>query len=202
MENQSARLLLISMQLIAAYEFVISGLDKIVSGRFATGLGMAMMDGADTNPNQWYIHWLHATIMPYSVAWGYLIEWGELAIGLTLLAGAARWLLWPVEAPAQRRSLARSITLLTIAAALAGAVMTFNFHLYMGKSPIALVNPANPFDEGVDLDLTLTLALLAVATVNALAFPKFQRFWSAQRARIVRLLPARLQSARAVLVKR
>lgn len=202
MENQSARLLLISMQLIAAYEFVVSGLDKIVSGRFPAGLGMAMMDGADTNPNQWYIHWLHATIMPHSVAWGYVIEWGELAIGVALLLGAARWLLWPVVAPAQRQRLAVSLTLLTIAAALVGAFMTFNFHLYMGKSPIALVNPSNPFDEGVDVDLTLTLALLAVATVNALTFPRFQRFCSARLARVTRLLPARLQPPRTAIVER
>jgi len=202
MESQSARLLLISMQLIAAYEFVVSGLDKIVSGRFPTGLGMAMMDGADTNPNQWYIHWLHATIMPHSVAWGYMIEWGELAIGIALLLGAARWLLWPVEAPAQRRRLARSLTQLTIVAALVGAFMTFNFHLYMGKSPIALVNPSDPFDEGVDVDLTLTLALLAVATVNALAFPRFQRFCTAQLTRVRKLLPARLQAPRAAFSER
>ena len=201
MENQGSRLLLISMQLITAYEFVISGLDKIVSGRFPSGLGMAMMDGASTNPNQWYIQWLHATIMPYSVAWGYVIEWGELAIGIALLLGAARWLLWPVAAPVERRSLAKSLTLLTMLAALAGAFMTFNFHLYMGKSPIALVNPSNPFDEGVDLDLTLTLALLAVATVNALTFPRFQRVWSTQVTRITRLLPARHESPRTAIVE-
>jgi thiosulfate dehydrogenase [quinone] large subunit len=202
MENQSSRLMLGSVSLIAAYEFVVSGLDKIVSGRFPAGLGMALMDGADTNPNQWYIRWLHATIMPHAVAWGYVIEWSEFLIGLALLLGAARWLLWPLVAPIERQRLAASLTLLSVVAALVGAAMTFNFHLYMGKSPIALVSPANPFDEGVDLDLTLTLALLTLATVNALTFSTFQQFCSTQIARVMRLLPARLQPPRTVLVER
>ena len=201
MENQSARLLLSSMQMIAAYEFVVSGLDKIVSGRFPSGLGMALMDGADTNPNQWYIRLLHETIMPHAVAWGYVIEWGELAVGIGLLLGAARWLLWPLVAPVERQRVAAALTLLTVIVTLVGAFMTFNFHLYMGKSPIAVVSPANPFDEGVDLDLTLTLALLALAAVNALTFRAFNDFISARLSRAQRLLPAKQPPVHATVGK-
>jgi len=202
MENHSARLLLCSMQLIMAYEFVVSGLDKIVSGRFPSGLGMALMDGASTNPNQWYIRWLHETIMPHAVAWGYVIEWGELLVGIGLLLGAARWLLWPGVAPMERQRVAAALTLLTVIVALAGAFMTFNFHLYMGKSPIAVVNPANPFDEGVDLDLTLTLALLTLATVNALTIRAFNDFVTARLTRIQRLLPVKQPPVHATVGKR
>ncbi|HZC08210.1 MAG TPA: hypothetical protein VE338_21415 [Ktedonobacterales bacterium] len=191
-ENRSGRLLLSSVQLIAAYEFLVSGLDKVISGRFPAGLAATLMDGMGDNPNQWYMHFIHTVIVPHAAGWGYLIEYGELAVGVALLLGAARWLAWPTEAPYPRPRLAATLTALTIVAALLGAVMTFNFHLWMGKSPIVLVSPANPFDEGVDLDLTLTLTLLAVALVNALALPAFARFVAAQQTRVSRLLWPRL----------
>ena len=175
MENQSGRLLLGSIQLIAAYEFVVSAFDKLVSGRFPAGLAATLMSGMSDNPNQWYMHFIHTVIVPHAAVWGYLIEYGELAVGIGLLLGALRWLTWPTEAPRRRQRLAATFTTLTIVAALVGAVMTFNFHLWMGMSPIVLVNPNNPFDEGVDLDLTLTLTLLVIALVNGLAFPSFQR---------------------------
>lgn len=201
MDNQSARWLLSAMHLIAAYEFLISGLDKIVSGRFPAGLDMALMDGASANPNQWYIRWVLETIMPHSVAFGYLIEWGELAVGIGLALAAARWLAWPSVAPARRQRLTSALTLLAVIASLVGAFMTFNFHLYMGRSPIALVNPANPFDEGVDLDLTLTLALLALAAVNAVALRQISRIVSEQTARAKQRLHAKLPSLHALLAK-
>ncbi len=175
MENHSGRLLLGSIQLIAAYEFVVSGIDKLVSGRFPAGLAATLMTGMSDNPNQWYMRFIHTDIAPHAVAWGYVIEYGELAVGIALLLGALRWLAWPTEAPQRRQRVAATLTSLTIVAALVGAFMTFNFHLWMGKSPIVLVSPSNPFDEGVDLDLTLTLTLLVVALANGLSFPTFQR---------------------------
>lgn len=203
MENPSTRLLLGGMQLIAAYEFIVSGMDKIVSGRFPSGLGATLMDGASDNPNHWYMSFIQSAIVPHAAAWGTLIEWGELAIGVCLLLGAARWLFWPLMAPGGRRNPAFSLKLLTVIASLLGAFMTFNFHLWMGKAPIAVINPNNPFDEGVDLDLTLTLALLMIAAVNALTFGAVQRFCSAQAARIRRLVSAARHSepSRAALVE-
>lgn len=180
MENQSGRLLLGSIQLIAAYEFVVSGIDKLASGRFPTDLGATLMAGMGDNPNQWYMNFLHTAIMPHAVIWGYLIEYGELAVGIALLLGGLRWLAWSSEAPQRRQRLAATLVSLTIVAALVGAFMTFNFHLWMGRSPIVLVNPRHPFDEGVDLDLTLTLTLLVVALANGLSFPTF-------RSRMLRL---------------
>lgn len=202
MEKLSGRLLLGSIQLIAAYEFVVSGLDKVVSGRFPSGLAPALMDGMKDNPNQWYMEFIHSVVMPHAAAWGYLIEWGELAVGIGLLLGAARWLLWPQVAPQSRRSLAEALTMLSLFAALMGAFMAFNFHLYMGQSPITLVNPSDPFDEGVDLDLLLTLTLMALATVNAFALPGFARFVETQYARALRLLHQNPRPLRALLAER
>lgn len=207
MEKLSGRLLLGLIQLIAAYEFLVSGLDKLGSSRFPSGLAATLMDGMSDNPNQWYMSFLHEVIMPHAVVWGYLIEWGELAVGVGLLLGAARWLAWPFVAPQPQRGRAHALTLLAIVAALVGAFMTFNFHLYMGGSPITVVNPSAPFDEGVDLDLTLTLTLLALAAVNALALPAFVRFAQAQLARAQRLLQRlphaqRISQPRATLAER
>lgn len=194
MEQRSARLMLGSTSFIAAYEFLVSGLDKIVSGRFPADLGATLMLGASENPNHWYIGFLRAVVTPHAAAWGYAIEWGELLIGLALLAAMARWLLWPLAAPSGReRRLAWALTLAGAAAALAGAFMTFNFHLWMGAAPVIGVNPANPFDEGVDLDLLLTLALLVYAWVSALTVEPFRQF-SADQFTSLRSLVTRLQT--------
>lgn len=199
-----------SVSFIAAYEFLVSGLDKIVSGRFPAGLGATLLDGASENPNHWYIGFLRAVVTPHAAVWGYAIEWGELLIGLALLAAVARWLLWPLDLSAGReRRLTWALTLAGAVAALVGAFMTFNFHLWMGAAPVIGVNPANPFDEGVDLDLLLTLALLVYALVSALTVEPFRQFCSDQLAAL-RSLSARLQArmrartaeARAALAER
>lgn len=210
MEQRCARLMLACVSFIAAYEFLVSGLDKIVSGRFPAGLGATLLEGASENPNHWYIGFLRAVVTPHAAVWGYAIEWGELLIGLALLAAVARWLLWPLDLPAGReRRLAWALTLAGAAAALVGAFMTLNFHLWMGAAPVIGVNPANPFDEGVDLDLLLTLALLVYALVSALTVEPVRQF-SADQLAALRGLTARLQTriqeraaeARAVLAER
>lgn len=198
--------MLASVSFIAAYEFLVSGLDKIVSGRFPADLGATLLQGASENPNHWYIGFLRAVVAPHAAAWGYAIEWGELLIGLALLAAVARWLLWSLEVAAgQERQRVYALTLAGVAAALVGAFMTFNFHLWMGAAPVIGVNPTNPFDEGVDLDLLLTLALLAYAIVSALTIEPLRLFTADQRARLRSLttrLQTRLTEPRAALAER
>src|SRR5437764_7766815 len=88
MLNRSTRYLLVAIQALIAWEWLVSGINKLLSGMFPQMLPDTLNDGIKGNPNGWYVSFLQSVVLPHSLFFGYLIEWGELAIGILLLAGA------------------------------------------------------------------------------------------------------------------
>src|SRR5207247_1540723 len=74
------------------YEWFMSGLTKIVRGGFRSGLAADLREKS-VGAAGWYKSFLDGSVIPHAVVFGYLIEIGELLIGLALILAALVWLL-------------------------------------------------------------------------------------------------------------
>lgn len=166
MLSRGTRALLALIQAIVGYEWLVSGANKVLSGQFPQGLAAMLDGGLKDNPNGWYVSFLHAIVLPHSVFFGYLIELAEVGIGLALLSGALL-LLGRLPARGERYSrLARFEIGAAALAAFACVVLCVNFHFFMGDGMISALNPANPFDEGIDLDTLLPPIAAIIGVLN------------------------------------
>lgn len=145
------------VQVAVGYEWLVSGLSKIANGDFAHGLAAQLGDFAKQSPS-WYGHFLRAAIAPHALAFGYLIEFAELAAGIVLVGVAFTELAFGTR-PARRVS--RHLRRLALLALAAGIVMVANFELANGGS-FGLHLAGDSFDEGVDLDTIMVAAQLAL----------------------------------------
>ena len=167
MFSKGTRYLLAALQAITGYEWFVSGANKFLSGRFPQGLADALGDGMRDNPNGWYVSFLRAVVIPHSVAFGLAVETVELTAGLAMLTGA---LLLCGPLPARGQRYFRFACGVLGAVALAGAACAFlcvNFHFLMGDGLISTINPANAFDEGIDLDTLLVPLVALISLMNA-----------------------------------
>ena len=151
---------LLVVALFVGYEWLMSGLAKLVRGGFPSGLADELREKSE-GISGWYQRFIEDTVIPNGASFGILIEVGELVIGVALIAAAATLL--------ARRDLGmrgQSIAMVAIAAAAVGAiVMNVAFHLANGSAHPWLI-PAEGFDEGVDLDSLMPLIELALLVVS------------------------------------
>ena len=152
---------LLVIQILIGYEWLMSGLTKMVRGGFPSGLTAELQDKSQ-GAAVWYKDFLDTVVIPNGSVVGYLIEIGELVVGLALVTAAVLWMLrW------QRLGIgARSAVLLgTAAAASGGFLMNINFHLANG-SPHPWLIPSSGFDEGVDLDSLMPAIQVVLIAVS------------------------------------
>jgi len=152
---------LMAVQVFMGYEWLVSGLTKVVRGGFPAGLADELAEKSQGSPG-WYVSFLNDVVIPNGKLFGYLTEIGELLIGVTLMAGALVWLLAWGRASVPLR--AATLTLIGTAA-LGGAFMTINFHLANGSATQPWMLPGGVFDEGVDLDSLMSATQLALAGI-------------------------------------
>ena len=158
---------LLLIQLFLGYEWLMSGLTKIVRGGFASGLADELAEKSE-GIGGWYGSFLDEVAIPNAEVFGWLIVAGELLAGIGLAAAGLVWLLrWERLGPGGRTALLA----VTALAALGGIVMNVNFHLANGSAHPWLI-PGDGFDEGVDLDslmpaLQLVLIGVSVALLRA-----------------------------------
>jgi thiosulfate dehydrogenase (quinone) large subunit len=150
--------------LLLAYEWLLSGTNKLISGDFRSGLAGELSDAAANNPRGWYAHFLTGIVIPHAAAFGLLVECGEIAVGLGLLLAAARW----VGAERIGARLAARVDVIAIAALAGSALMSCNF-LLMSGDPLPWLNSGAPFDEGVGIDCLLALIAIGLIVVHVLA---------------------------------
>src|SRR5215469_6290210 len=122
------------VQAVVGYEWLNSALTKIVRGGFVSGLADQLARNSDGAPG-WYRGVLGSAIIPHAAAFGYLIQAGELAVGLGLIATALVLL-----ARGQRLSMTALQGVLAVTALMAtgGAFMNLNF-LAVQREPAGLV---------------------------------------------------------------
>ena len=148
----------LAVQSVVAYEWLNSAFTKIVHGGFAAGLADQLAKNSDGAPG-WYRGLLESVVIPNGAIFGYLIEAGELLIGIGLIATAV-----VLFVNGQRLSVTRLRALLAVVAAVAlgGAFMNLNFSLFSGDTPVWSLG-ANTFSEGISIDGVLMLMQLAMA---------------------------------------
>jgi thiosulfate dehydrogenase (quinone) large subunit len=147
------------VQLILAYEWLVSGINKLVNLHFTVQLAGTLRDSISGNPYTPYVTFLREVVLPHATLFGILTEIGEGAIGLVLLGSAVLWLWRPTS----------QFTLYSgraACAALAGAAFLSLNYFLQGGSPLPWVNPANAFNEGVDIDILLPLLSVTVLVAN------------------------------------
>lgn len=165
---------LLAIQAFLGWEWFMSGLAKVLSGDFVSGLGDQLTD-TSKDLSGFYKSFLDGTVIPNAQLFGYLVMVGELAIGVTLIALAAVWWFrW------QSLSITgRSVLLgLIILAGVFAIFMNVNFHLASGANHLWII-AADPNGEGIDLDSVMPLIQLAISGV---AFIFLRQVRAARRA--------------------
>jgi thiosulfate dehydrogenase [quinone] large subunit len=166
MLSRDARYIAAAVEGIVAWEWLVSGANKVMSGTFPQGLAGSLRYSIKYNPNGWYVSFLQQFVLPHSVAFGYAVEFAEILIGVALLAGTI-FLLGPVRHhgdPQYRLAVGE-----VVAAALAALVCAFlciNFHFFMGSGLFPGINTANVSGEGISLDTLMPPISILILCVN------------------------------------
>lgn len=167
MLSRDARWVAAAVQAVIAWEWLVSGANKVLAGNFPQGLADTLHEGIQDNPNGWYVSLLQHIVLPHSVAFGYVIEAAELFIGIALFIGVVV-LIGPVRRRGmpQYRLAVGEVTAAMVAALLC-AFLCVNFHFFMGDGVLPWFNPANAFDEGITLDTLMPPVAIVLFLVNA-----------------------------------
>jgi hypothetical protein len=174
---RSGLLVLAALQLVVGYQWLVSGIDKLLYAGFPDQLEQLISGvvSGDRVP-AFFAAFLRTVVLPNSVAFGVAIEFGETLTGIGLLGGA----LLTLFAPALRRSVlvarhpavVRTLAVLsglTIVAALSSLAMGLNYYLLDGM-PLPWFQPGLAYGGAIDSALFLALSsaviLLGRATVR------------------------------------
>ena len=153
---------LLVVQLLVGYEWLVSGLTKIVRGGFPSGLADELREKSEGVAG-WYRSFLDGSVIPHATAFGYLIEIGEVLVGLALIVAALTWLFRWERLPEAGRLAVLACTAIASAAAI---FMAVNFHLANGAAHPWFIGK-DGFDEGIDLDSLLPAIQLVLIGVSA-----------------------------------
>jgi hypothetical protein len=145
------------------YEWLLSGLNKLLNGHFTFGLAATLRQAMKNNPNGWWVTLTRHLVVPNLHLLGPLVPIGELLLALGFFTGAA---LWATGIPSRRRN--PLLAFGVIGALLASALMTANFYLMSGNALPGL-DPANAFNEGLSIDGLLTLIVAGLIAAHASA---------------------------------
>jgi len=161
--GQAARWGLIVVELLIGYEWLVSGLNKVLNRGFFSGMSAQLQQQMDGNPNVWYATLVKNLVLPHATLFGFLVEYGELLVALGFFVAAALWM--------THRMIPRQLARLTgwgvIVALIGGALMTMNYYIMAGKT-LPFLTPDHPFDEGINLDGLLTLITVGLIVIHVL----------------------------------
>lgn len=164
-----ALIALLVLEIIIGYEWLVSGLTKLVLGDFPSGLAGELADKA-ADVAGWYAPFFNGVVIRNAVAFGYVIEIAEVLVGLALIAGPLLWLFAWERIPSQ---LQNAVVFFMAVASIGGIFMALNFHLANGNTHPWLL-PQDSFDEGVDFDSLLAILNIVTAAVNIQFFRRLR----------------------------
>lgn len=175
------------VQLLFGYEFLDSGWNKLFSGSFPAGLADNLKDMLQ-GQSGWYVNFANSVVMPHSVLFGYLVEWGEFLAGIGIIASALYFMLNKSENKTQYTI----FTVVSIASLVGAIFMSLNFWISAGApSPILGLN--DPNGEGVTIDIFGPLLSVVLIWWNVASYGAIM---SVQKGSVTAELP-RHQEARA-----
>ncbi|MFB5189856.1 hypothetical protein [Alicyclobacillus fastidiosus] len=140
------------LMILIAYEWLISGVNKLLSGNFVQQLKGQLSSSLSGMQYHFYENIVKSTIIPHATTFAVLVEVGEIcaAIGFVVLAIALF-----------RNRINTMIVQLGIWTSIVSAFMALNFFFWQGGS--VFLNPGDPFDEGITIDFMLVLIQLWIA---------------------------------------
>lgn len=115
-----------AVQLLLAYEWLLSGWEKIHGGQFAAGIGKTLTRFEGGNPHTWYVDSVLRFAQAHPSVFAVLVQWGELFVGIGLVVAMAAYLL---STQAYAKKMAR---VLAMSALIGGVFMSLNFYFAAG----------------------------------------------------------------------
>jgi thiosulfate dehydrogenase [quinone] large subunit len=150
------------IQAILAYEWLVSGLDKLLDHGFSGQLSALLTQGAQGTAGSLYGAIIAHLVLPNHGLFALLIPWTETSIGGIMLLGAILWAVYPSAHITDLVSGAACLALLT------AAMLDLNYYL-LGGGGLPWIDPANATQPGVNVDVMLLLVALALCAANAQA---------------------------------
>jgi len=147
------------LQVVLAYEWLVSGLDKIGNAHFDSQLVSLLQQSTQGSRYGWYVSLLHKVVLPNHSFFALLVQITEPALGLALLLGGSLGLLRPHTRIAVYGALASS------AALLGSAALSLNY-FFQGNCPIPWINTGNSFVPGVNINILVALISLVLLVTN------------------------------------
>lgn len=108
-------LFLAFVQSVIGYEWIRAGWEKLTDSAYLSSMSGTLGAFAAKNPTGWYKSFLTGVGIPNAHTFGVLAEWGELLVGVALIAAAALYLL---KVPSLLHISATSIGFISLIAAL------------------------------------------------------------------------------------
>lgn len=149
------------IEIVISYEWLLSGLDKVLSAKYVLGLADVLRTSIQDNPNRWWVAFIQQQVIPHAQVWAILVEIAELFVALGFFAGALLWVsgCFPIA------RWTRCLNVGVLLAICGGVLMTANYYLMAGHS-FPGFNPGAPFDEGLSLDGVLTAIGLGLLLIH------------------------------------
>lgn len=147
------------LQIVLAYEWLVSGLDKLANRHFDSQLVSLLQQGSQGSRYGWYVSLLRTFVLPNHTVFALLVQVTEPAVGLALLMGGALGLFRPHTRIAIYGALAAS-------AALLGSTLLCLNYFFQGDCPVPSVNPSNSFVPGVSINIFVALISLVLLVTN------------------------------------
>lgn len=156
---------LAGLELLVGYEWLVSGVDKLLFGGFSAALHglLAQTLGSGQLPG-FFAGLLRALVLPNAVVFGYLIEWGETLAGLGLIAAGLVALLRPLARrylsggwEAAYSFVARLLGWLAPVAAAGAGLLALSF-FFLDGLPTPWFAPSIAYGGAVDTGLFLAAA--------------------------------------------
>lgn len=150
--NKSKEVLISSIFIIFSYEWFVSGIDKVLTGKFVIGLPQLMASSIPSIHFKLYAYFLQRFCLPHSTLFAWVIEITEILVGFSFAFLAIQTL---------SGHFTKTVMWLGIIAGLVSAFMNLNFLLFQGE--YIFVNTTNPFNTGLPIDFIMFLIQLAIA---------------------------------------
>ena len=161
---------LLLVEMIIGYEWLVSGVAKIVRGGFPSGLAKELLEKSQ-GALPWYVNLMKSVIIPNAEVFGYFIMIAEVLVGVALLVGPFIWLcVWDRVSDLLRQS----VLFFTTVAMIGATFLTINLHLANGGSHPWLI-PKSGFDEGIDLDSVLPAIQMVIAVVSIIFLQRLRQ---------------------------
>jgi thiosulfate dehydrogenase [quinone] large subunit len=156
------------VQAILAYEWLVSGLDKLLDRGFSAQLSALLSQSTHGNGGSLYGVIVAHLVLPIHTLVALLTPWTETSIGAIMLLGA---ILWMVSPDAHITDLVARAACLAL---LIAATLDLNYYL-LGGGGLPWIDPANATQPGINVDVMLLLVALALCAANGQAVLRRRR---------------------------